>query len=1043
MLKKRSVRLTAIVLAVVLLLSVVASAALNYDLNGDGKTNIWDLQLALNGGASKEDQDAALNEALGGGDELHKNAEGQWEIYTSLGLYNMAKHAKAGDTFVLKQDIDMEGALWTPIEGFNGKLVGNEYVVSNMKISRSVDGNLAFFGSIAENGYIERLNLSGMNLIADTNTVSIGLVAGTCAGTVDACTAIGFVTDTREILPDGLKVGGLVGTLMPTGQVKTHVENMLHKEGESTSEIPNISAKLAVRVDEANTDVYLSLMKIVGDQGSGAVDSMAALEILNGIMPDPNAIAWVNNGDISVFPLNLSELLAAIDSDGNSVITLQSDIENSSVITLPYSCTLDCNGHTITTNLTSGNGIMVNAAGTDNKTFTLKNGTLRFHTIGARVNKGAVVISNMQMISVSGAPVGIYDTTDYSDVNKIENSTLLSGAYGCIAFNTANADMSATGITITSSKLISAKSGGHVLLVKNSGTKPGTVTLGTNVDLYTYGNSLSADGNIAGEDPVKMEQQATITVDGKTYSGLNHWTTDESLVSTVVIAEVTNGTTTKQVASVKNMLQEVSSTGNTKIKLLKDVTYASSINLPYSCTIDLNGYTLTNSSGDCIVINAVGSENPVTAIKNGTISHKSRGIKVLKGALDLYEVDLIGQTGSAASIAMHDPTGSYRQYNKIENCYIYNPNSLTLYFNEASTDFSNTGILYKNSTMICKNNYLFGMASGATPAVVEFDEHVEMYSNKSKICGSKLYFSGKMAGLTENAKVTVLDSELTLNNWSTDKQTETVNILLLGNSLSTTLPEEIYEIAKSKGIAVTVTDLYHAGACGWQHKEWIMNDSPEYEYRVYNDMGFWQHGDIKTVDGAIAYMDWDHVCYQEWFQKNKGDVSYGVLKDFTMEEALKLFEGYNDWIYDYLKTNIPNAEFYCFQHWSWQVGHGHVPDVATQTKMFEMIQDTTEYFSEKYDVTLIPVGLAFQYARQDSLIGDTLCKPEDMVHDNGPTGGQFLNGCVFFEVMFQKSCIGNTWRGTGNAPTSEAVHQALEQHAHDAVAYYYGEDFAK
>ena len=207
-------------------------------------------------------------------------------------------------------------------------------------------------------------------------------------------------------------------------------------------------------------------------------------------------------------------------------------------------------------------------------------------------------------------------------------------------------------------------------------------------------------------------------------------------------------------------------------------------------------------------------------------------------------------------------------------------------------------------------------------------------------------------------------------------------------------------------------------------------------------MGFWQHGDIKTVDAAIDYMEWDHVCYQEWFQLKKGDTVYGKLKDLTMQEALNLYEGYNDWIYDYLKTNIPNAEFYCFQHWSWDVGHTHVPDVATQTKMFEMIQDTTEYFADKYDVTLIPVGLAFQYARQDPLIED-LCKPDDKLHDNGPTGGQFLNGCTFFEVMFKKSCIGTTWRGDGNAPTSEEVHQALEKHAHNAVAYYYGEDFAK
>ena len=61
---KHIVRLIALCLAAVSLIGMVG--ALSYDRNGDGRTNIWDLMQV-----DKKDHDAALAEALGGGDELN------------------------------------------------------------------------------------------------------------------------------------------------------------------------------------------------------------------------------------------------------------------------------------------------------------------------------------------------------------------------------------------------------------------------------------------------------------------------------------------------------------------------------------------------------------------------------------------------------------------------------------------------------------------------------------------------------------------------------------------------------------------------------------------------------------------------------------------------------------------------------------------------------------------------------------------------------------------------------------------------------------
>ena len=1033
---KRSIWTRVLAFAIALLLvGSVAAATLNFDLNGDGKTNVWDLQLAINGGKSQEEQTAALKEAMGGkGDELHKNAEGQWEIWSVTGLYNMAKLAEAGDTFVLMQDIDMGGALWTPVENFKGTLIGNQHQVSNMKITRSVNGNMGFFASIAEGSTIVRLNLAGINLNADADTVAIGIVAGTCSGKIDACTAIGFLSDYRTALPADLKVGGMVGKLTDSGEIVTHVENMLHAEGQD-SEIPNISVKFAMRTAPETAAFYAELVDIVGES-KGTLDPMALLEDVNGILPDPNAIAWVKNGDVQSFPLTVEELLQTVNADGNTVITLQSDITYNDSIHVPYSSTWDLNGHTIRTNPNTGYGLHFIATGSDNKVATVKNGTIYHYGVGIRVAAGGVIVTNMKLHGTNAPCVGIYDPSpDYNEINLIEDCELYHSIWGVFTYNGANTDYSNVNITVNRSKLVAYAPSGSALFVKrssNDGTVGGTVTLGYDVEMYTYGNSVTSGNTLAGVDPVKLEDPANVEIDGVVHEGMKHWTTNESVIATEVIAEITNGNNTVQVTNTKDLADAVSSTGNTKIKLLKDITCTAQLTLPYSCTVDLNNFSITNNSSTALRFAAAGTENTVAYVKNGTVNHYVHGIRLETGSLNVSNVRF-NSLNNSSTICFIDTNGAYRANNQIDNCYIYNPKGLCINWNVAGADFSNTGVTLTNTTLISPSGYVFGVASNATSGIIDLGEHVQMYGKNSKLAPDRYRYCGMMAGKTDNVSVTVKDTNTahTLNWWSTDNQKETINILLLGNSLSTTIPEELYEIAKRDGIQLNVTDLYHSGAYGWQHKEWITNNSNAYEYRVYNDMGFWFHGDIKSVPEAVDYLEWDHVSYQEWF-------TAGYAK--TYEQAVEQYEASVAWVIDYLKTEIPNAKFYFYEHWSWQVGHSTVPDVATQTALFEAIRDASHYFAEKYEATLIPCGEAWQLARANPLIGDTLCKADNL-HDEGSTGGQYLNGCVFYEVMFQRTCIGDTWRAS-NGP-SEEKHQALQQHAHDAVAAIYGESYAK
>ena len=1020
------------VLSALLVLCLVGSAAaanLLFDVNNDGKTDIADLQQV-----SDADKEAALDEALGGGDELHKNAEGQWEIWSSLGLYNMAKNATAGDTFVLMQDIDMADKPWTPVENFNGKLVGNKHTISNLLINKSVDGNMGLFASIAKEGSVEWLNVADLNVIADDETVNIGLIAGTSSGKIHASTAIGFITDYRTSLAQPVKIGGFVGKLESDGEIKTDVENMLFAD--PTDEIPNISAQVGTNFATITEGENQRTFAIVGES-NGTVDPMTALQNLTGTMMDPNCLAWVQNGAENAYPHTLTELLAEIRSDGNSVVTLQADLyANNAAIEIPYSSTWDLNGFTVYGRPTGSNCMQFNAAGSDNKITTVKNGTIHHYEMGIRVNKGGVVVQNVKLYGKNAPCVGIYDTdTAYNNIHLIEDCELYNARWGVFAYNAASSDFSKVNITIRNSKLVSYVAKGSELFVYRSGSTPGNIILGYDVEMYSYGTQLSSGNSLEGYSPVKTEGTETLVINGETYSGLNHWTTNQSVISTSVIAEVTNNGQTMQVTNVADMVAAVQADGNTSIKLVDDIIGATQIKLPYSCTLDMDGHTITNTEGNAIQLVAVGTKNTVATIKNGTINHGVFGIRVNTGSVQVSNVDFYATASGGASIAFYDPDPIYRANNLVDNCYFYNPNYYCVTFNVANTDFSNTGVTITNSTLIATKQNIFGKTTGVTSGVVTLGEHVDMYSVKTAPGTSSYRYAGLMAGLTENVTIQVkgLDVEHTLNYWSTDNQKETVNILLIGNSLSTTVPEELYQIAKSAGINVTVTDLYHAGRRIWQHLEYYEKELEEYEYRVYNDMGFWFHGDIKTSNEAFEYRDWDIVCLQDFFT-----AAYAP----NVETALKNHEAATDTYVGIMKEHFPNAKLFYFEHWAWQVGHDTIPDTETQKAFQAIINETSHYLANKHDLTLIPVGEAFALAREDERIGDTLCKPDDLLHDNGPTGGQYLSGCTFFEVMFQTTCIGDTWRGS-NAPQDEETHLILQQHAHNAVAAVYGEDFAK
>ena len=299
----------------------------------------------------------------------------------------------------------------------------------------------------------------------------------------------------------------------------------------------------------------------------------------------------MTNGTTVTYVGTVAGMTSAVSSTGNTKIKLLRDISYpTGTITFLYSCTIDFNGHTVTTKQTSGNGLYFKAAGSENQITTVKNGTLLAFEIAIRVDKGAVVVDNMTVRTKSGSAVGLYETNGaYKDINRVTNSTLSSGLYGAIVFNNKNADFSATGITVDNSVLIAEKAGGAAVLNQQSGVKPGFISLGENVDLYSRGNTMAVSGILLpGKSTTKSTGQSVQICD-TTLTGMNMWTTSQ-------IAAI-NPETNKVYVSISEAMQDMGKTGGT-LQLRQDLNQ-SAITIYNGVTLDLNGKTVDTKYFTC------------------------------------------------------------------------------------------------------------------------------------------------------------------------------------------------------------------------------------------------------------------------------------------------------------------------------------------------------------------------------------------------------------------------------------------------------------
>ncbi len=251
-------------------------------------------------------------------------------------------------------------------------------------------------------------------------------------------------------------------------------------------------------------------------------------------------------------------------------------------------------------------------------------------------------------------------------------------------------------------------------------------------------------------------------------------------------------------------------------------------------------------------------------------------------------------------------------------------------------------------------------------------------------------------------------------NAQTDK---VVKILAIGNSFSEDAVEQhLHDIAAADGVQVIIGNMYIGGCSLQKHLNNARENKPAYKYRKIGLDGKKVETKEFTLEAALADEQWDYVSLQ---QKSGLSGKYD-----TWEESLPQ-------LVEYVKARVPKkARMMIHQTWAYDKTSQH-KDFKNyghdQMKMYNAIVDAVVRSSKLTGIRMvIPSGTAVQNART-TILGDRMTRDGYHLHK---TYGRYVAACTWYEKIFKKNIIGNSYLPKG---MTEEERLAAQESAHAAV----------
>ena len=267
------------------------------------------------------------------------------------------------------------------------------------------------------------------------------------------------------------------------------------------------------------------------------------------------------------------------------------------------------------------------------------------------------------------------------------------------------------------------------------------------------------------------------------------------------------------------------------------------------------------------------------------------------------------------------------------------------------------------------------------------------------------------------------------------KEDNVMNILMVGGSFCYYYVEELYGIAKAAGVDMRVCNVYRSGCNTEKHYNFWRQGEPVYQFFVTDENGR-NKTDGCNLEYCFQQGNWDVISFQDACGFRTAD-DLQIIDAFIANSKI-----YRDALIGHARELFPKAEIYWHQPWSFEIGYesgnSKMDSIEKQEVADRYIEELSLRVCQEQNLKRIPTGEAWKLVRHHPLINGTLCYRlnknnglGDFYHDGDIGGGQYLNACVWFEVLTGQSCIGNTWRP--DYELSEEKIAVLQQAAHQAV----------
>lgn len=237
-----------------------------------------------------------------------------------------------------------------------------------------------------------------------------------------------------------------------------------------------------------------------------------------------------------------------------------------------------------------------------------------------------------------------------------------------------------------------------------------------------------------------------------------------------------------------------------------------------------------------------------------------------------------------------------------------------------------------------------------------------------------------------------------------------VKILAIGNSFSEdAIEQNLHEIAAADGVETIIGNLYIPGCSLEHHMKCVKEDAKAYRYRKIGVDGKMVEINNEQVSKALADENWDYVSVQQ--ASHFSGVYY-------------TYQPYLNELIAYVKKHVsPKTKIVFHQTWAYSKDSKHdgfVKYGKDQMTMFKGILDATRSVLRDSPIdVLVPAGTAIQNART-SFIGDHMNR--DGYHLN-LTYGRYTAACTWYQAIFKKSVIGNSFMPAGMTEEERTVAQ--------------------